>query len=195
MEISMCTRDRYNTVPKDIRNNNRGFTLTEMLVVIVILSLLLLVAQVHVFSMLRRNTFKAQAQLFISTMQSAITTAQQSNKRYEFIIDLTNQSFLLRQITTSDLSEVLDEEIIVNEKLNENCRVTYVEFDDGDYTYDGKAKFRAGHAGWAYGGKIILADEYDREYSIVVGRMNRIVTLENGNYQLLRPILKDDLNM
>lgn len=183
------------TVSKDIHNNDSGFTLTEMLVVIVILSLLLLLAQVHVFSMLRRSTFKAQAQLFISTMQSAITAAQQSDRRYEFIIDLTNQSFMLRQITTSDLSEVLDEEIIVNEQLNENCRVTYVEFDDGDSTWDGRAKFRAGHIGWAYGGKIILVDEYDREYSIVVSRMNRIVTLEDGDYPLLKPILKDDLSM
>ncbi len=191
----MCICNTCRTVPKDIRNDNRGFTMTEMLVVIVILSLLLLLVQFNIFPMLGKNTFKAQAQLFISTMQSAITAAQQSNKRYEFIVDLTDQSFLLRQITTSDLSEVLDEEVIVNEKLNKNCRVTYVEFDDGDYTYDGRAKFRAGHAGWAFGGKITLVDENDHEYSIVVSRMNRIVTLEKGDYPLLKPVLKDDLNI
>ena len=184
----------YSPGQKSRRNCNHGFTMTEMLVVIVILSLLLLIAQVNIFAMLRRNTFKAQLQLFVSTMQSAITAAEQSDRRYEFIIDLTDQSFMLRQITSPDLSQVLDEEIIVNENLSENCRVTYVEFDDGDFTHDGKAKFRAGHAGWAYGGKIILVDDNDQKYSVIVNRMNRIVALEKGDYQLLRPVLKDDLN-
>jgi prepilin-type N-terminal cleavage/methylation domain-containing protein len=185
----------------DIRRASRkatggrsGFTMTEMLVVIIILSLLLIIVQVNVFTMLRRNTFKTQTQLLISTMQSAINAAAQSDRRYEFIVDLSEQTFLLRQITTSDLAQVLDEEIIINENLSENCKMIYVEFDDGDYTYDGKAKFRAGHAGWAYGGKIVLEDEHEQIYSIVVTRMNRIVTLENGNYQLLKPVPKDDLS-
>jgi len=169
--------------------------MAEMLVVIVILSLLLLITQMNIFTMLRKNTFKGQVQLFISTMQSAITAAAQSDRRYEFIVDLTNQSFMLRQITTPDLSQVLDEEIIVDENLNQNCRITYVEFDDGDFTRDGRAKFRAGNAGWAYGGKIILVDDHDREYSVVVNRMSRIVTLENGDYQLLKTVPRDGLSM
>jgi prepilin-type N-terminal cleavage/methylation domain-containing protein len=194
MEIKLYSRITYRSRKKLSRIYKCGFTMTEMLVVIVILSLLLLVAQVNIFTMLNRNTFKAQAQLLISTMQSAITAAAQSDRRYEFIVDLTNQSFLLRQITTPDLSQVLDEEIIVNENLSKKCKVIYVEFDDGDFTYDGRAKFRAGHAGWAYGGKIILIDEHDQQYSIVVNRMSRIVTLENGNHQLLKPVPKDDLS-
>jgi prepilin-type N-terminal cleavage/methylation domain-containing protein len=190
----MSTRYSYRNGQKLRHNNKCGFTMTEMLVVIVILSLMLLVAQVHIFTMLRRNTFKAQVQLLISTMQSAITAASQSDRRYEFIVDLTNQSFMLRQITTSDLSIVQDEEIIVNENLSENCKVVRVEFDDGDFTNDGRAKFRAGHAGWAYGGKIVLVDQHDQQYSIVVSRMNRIITLENGDYQLLKPVPKDGLS-
>lgn len=166
-----------------------------MLVVIVILSLLLVIAQVNIFTMLRRNTFKSQAQLLISTMQSAINTATQSERRYEVIVDLSEQTFLLRQITTPDLSDVLEEEIIINENLSENCRIVSVEFDDGDYTYDGRAKFRAGRAGWAYGGKIVLKDEHDQYYSIVVNRMNRIITLENGNHQLLKPVPKDEISI
>jgi prepilin-type N-terminal cleavage/methylation domain-containing protein len=191
----MVTQDRRRLGQKYAPGIRCGFTMAEMLVVVVILSLLLLITQMNIFTMLRKNTFKGQVQLFISTMQSAITAAAQSDRRYEFIVDLTNQSFMLRQITTPDLSQVLDEEIIVDENLNQNCRITYVEFDDGDYTYDGRAKFRAGHAGWAYGGKIILVDNNDKEYSVVVTRMNRIVTLENGNYQLLKPVPKDGLSM
>jgi len=169
----------------------RGFTLTEMLVVIMILSLLLMITQIHIFSMLRRNNFKSQVQLLISTMQSAATSASQSDRRYEFIVDISEQSFLLREITSLDLSEVLEEEIIFNEKLSKNCRVIYVEFDDGDFTYDGRAKFRAGHSGWAFGGKIVLIDENGQPYSIVVNRLNRIITLKEGDYKLLTPVPKD----
>ncbi|MBN2588657.1 MAG: prepilin-type N-terminal cleavage/methylation domain-containing protein [Sedimentisphaerales bacterium] len=171
-----------------------AYTLTEMLVVIIIISLLLLLAQVNIFTMLRRNSFKSEVQLLVSTMQSAINAASQSERRYEFIVDITEQSFLLREITTSDLSEVLEDEIIINENLSDKCIVVFVEFDDGDSTFDGRAKFRAGHAGWAYGGKIVLQDEYDQKYSIVVNRMDRIVTLKKGDYTLLKPIPKDDLS-
>lgn len=193
METGLNILDAHEKTRNDVRSRN-GFTLTEMLVVIIILSLLLVITQVNIFTMLKRNTFKAQAQLLISTMQSAINASAQSDRRYEIIVDLTEQTFLLRQITTSSLADVLDEEIIINENLSEHCKMIYVEFDDGDYTYDGKAKFRAGHAGWAYGGKIVLEDKYGQQYSIVLNRMNRIVTLENGNYQLLKPVPKDELS-
>ena len=190
MEISSNTANNNGIRCK----SKKAFTLTEMLVVIIILSLLLLLAQVNVFTMLRKNSFKSQVQLLISTLQSAINAASQSEKRYEFIVDLTEQSFLLREITTSDLSEVLEEEIIINQNLSDKCRVVSVEFDDGDYTFDGKAKFRAGHAGWAYGGKIVLQDELDQKYSIVLNRMDRIVVFRKGDYPLLKPVPKDDLS-
>jgi|WetSurMetagenome_2_1015567.scaffolds.fasta_scaffold198515_2 prepilin-type N-terminal cleavage/methylation domain-containing protein len=175
------------------RSSKRGFTYTEMLVVITILSLLLLMAQVNIFALLRKNTFKAQTELLVSTMQSAINAATQSDRRYEFIVDLTEQTFMLRQITNNDLSEVLEEEIIIQESLGDNCKIIYVEFDDGDFTYDGRAKFRAGHSGWAYGGKIVIEDKNNQQYSIVINRLNRIITLKNGNYELLKPIPKDEL--
>lgn len=190
MEISSNTA---HTCGIRCRRQN-AFSMTEMLVVIVILSLMLLLAQANVFTMLRKNSFKSQVQLLISTMQSAINAASQSERRYELIVDLTEQSFLLREITTSDLSEVLEEEIIINQNLSDKCRVVSVEFDDGDYTFDGKAKFRAGHAGWAYGGKIVLQDEYDQKYSIVLNRMDRIVVFRKGDYHLIKPVPKDELS-
>ncbi len=170
-----------------------AFSMAEMLVVLVLLSLMLLLAQANVFTMLKRNSFRSQVQLLISTMQSAINAASQSERRYEFIVDLTEQSFLLREITTSDLAEVLEEEILISQNLSDKCTVVSVEFDDGDYTFDGKAKFRAGHAGWAYGGKIVLQDEYDQKYSIVVNRMDRIVVFRKGDYKLIKPVPKDEL--
>jgi hypothetical protein len=67
-------------------------------------------------------------------------------------------------------------------------------FDDVDYspesesyTNEGIAMFRAGHSGWQYGGKIVLLDEDEQPYSVVVNRLNRLVTLEEGDVEILKP--------
>ncbi len=171
----------------------RGFTLTETIVAVVIISLFVLLAQMSLLGVLRRGTFKAQVQELVSTMQMAASAAAQSDRRYEVIIDLTEQSYLLRQITSPELSEILEEEIIVENDFSDNCWVAYVEFDDGDYTNEGRAKFRAGHAGWQYGGKIVLLDRGERPYSVVVNRINRIITLREGDVELLVPKAKEDV--
>jgi Tfp pilus assembly protein FimT len=178
----------------------RGFTLTEAIVAVVVISLFVLLVQVSLFGLLRKNTFKAQAQELVSTMQMAVRGAAESDRRYEVIIDLTEQSYLLRQITSPDLSQVLEEEIIVNNDFSDNCWVAYVLFDDVDYsledesyTNEGQAKFRAGHAGWQYGGKIVLFDRNERPYSIVINRLNRIVMLKEGDVEILKPKAKEDV--
>ncbi len=100
---------------------------------------------------------------------------------------------MLRQITTPDLSQVLEEEVIVEDYLSDNCRLAYVLFDDGEFTSEDRAKFRAGHSGWAYGGKIVIFDEKELPYSIVINRLNRMVMLVEGDVELLRPKDKDDV--
>ena len=191
----MCNTQYANPIANKmhVSRMKNGFTLAELLVVIVVISLFALLAQIHLFRLLRKNTFKAQIQQLVSTMQMATTAAAESDRRYEVIIDLDGQSFLLREITTPDLTEVLEEEIILLDRLGNNCRLVYVEFDDGEFTHEGRAKFRAGHSGWAYGGKIVLLDEKEKPYSVVVNRLNRIITLEEGDVRLLEPKYKDDL--
>ena len=191
----MLNTKNANPVTNKVRANRikNGFTLAELLVVVVVISLFALLAQLHLFGLLRKNTFKAQIQQLVSTMQMAAAAAAESDRRYEVIIDLDEQSFLLREITTPDLTEVLDEEIIVKDRLSNNCRLVYVEFDDGDFTHEGRAKFRAGHSGWAFGGKIVLLDEKEKPYSVIVNRLNRIIKLEEGDVRLLEPKYKDDL--
>ena len=191
----MCDTQYANPVASKMRASRmkNGFTLAELLVVVVVVSLFALLAQIHLFRLLRKHTFKAQTQQLVSTMQMAATAAAESDRRYEVIIDLDEQSFLLREITTPDLTEVLEEEIILQDRLSNNCRLVYVEFDDGVFTHEGRAKFRAGHSGWAYGGKIVLLDEKEKPYSVVVNRLNRIITLEEGDVRVLEPKYKDDL--
>ena len=170
-----------------------GFTLTELMVVIVVIALSAFMVQIHLFGMLRKSTFKARVQEFVSTMQMAASAAGESDRRYEVIIDIPEQGYMLREITNPDLTQVFEEEIIVEDFFSENCRVAYVMFDDGESTSEDRAKFRAGHSGWQYGGKIVLLDENEQPYSIVVNRLNRMVTLEPGDVGLLGPKSKDEV--
>jgi prepilin-type N-terminal cleavage/methylation domain-containing protein len=185
--------------PKDLNQASKighralGFTLTELVVVLVVIALFVFVVQLHLFGLLGKSTFRAQVQEFVSTMQMAASAAGQSDRRYEVIIDIPAQVYTLREITSPDLTQVFEEEIIVEDTFSENCRVAYVMFDDGDSTSEDRAKFRAGHSGWQYGGKIVLLDENEQPYSVVVNRLNRMVTLEPGDVELLEPKSKDEM--
>jgi len=172
-----------------------AFTLLESMVVIVVIGLFALMAMVNLFELFRKNTFKAQAEEFVSTMQAAASAAAESDRRYEVIIDLIEQSYTLRQITTPDLLEVLEEEVIVKNDFSDNCRAAYVLFDDLQSTDENHqtARFRAGRAGWQYGGKIVLLDKNEQPYSVVVNRINRIVTLQEGDVEFSLPKAKDEL--
>jgi prepilin-type N-terminal cleavage/methylation domain-containing protein len=179
-----------------IRNRKHGFTMAELLVVLAVVSLFVLMAQIHLFGLLRKNTFRAQTQDLVSTMQMAATAAAETGRRYEVIIDITEQSYWLKEIAGSEIyvdrPDETPGEIIVQNSLTENCRLFYVWFDDGIDT-NTKAWFRAGPSGWQNGGKIVLLDEKDQPYTIVVNRINRIVALEEGNIELLEPKPKDEL--
>jgi prepilin-type N-terminal cleavage/methylation domain-containing protein len=170
-----------------------GFTLTELMVVLVVIGLFAFMVQIHLFGMLRKNTFKARVQEFVSTMQMAASAAGQSDRRYEVIIDIPQQEYILREITNPDLTQVLEEEIIIVDRFSENCRVSYVMFDDGESTSEERAKFRTGRSGWQYGGKIVLLDENEHPYSVVVSRLNRMVTLEQGDILLLEPKSRNEV--
>jgi hypothetical protein len=123
----------------------------------------------------------------------AANAAAESDRRYEVIIDLTEQKYMLREITSPDLTQVLEEEIIVEDEFSENCWVAYVIFDDGEYTNEGRAKFRAGHSGWQYGGKIVLLDEDGQPYSIVVNRLSGIIVLKDDDVEILLPRPRDEV--
>ncbi len=169
-----------------------AFTLVELLVVLTLLSLLVALAQMNLFGVLRRNTFKAQVQDFVSTMQMAAARAAESGQRFEVIVDLPAQTYLLRELTGSDLeAKPLEEEIITQGEFRGNCRCAYVEFDDGTRTNADWAKFRAGHMGWQYGGKIVFLDESEQPYAVIVNRVTPIVQLLEGDPLVMTPKAKE----
>jgi len=150
--------------------------------------------QVTLSGVLRRNTFKAQVQDFVSTMQMAISNAAETGRRYEMIINLAEQSYLLREMTGSDLtSEPLAEQTITQGTFRGNCRCAYIEWDDGTYTNQDKGKFRTGYAGWQYGGKIVFLDESEQSYAVIVNRMTPIIQLLEGDPPLMTPKTKEQV--
>jgi prepilin-type N-terminal cleavage/methylation domain-containing protein len=175
------------------RAMRHGFTLAESMVVIVIMSLMVALAATNLSGVITRNSFKGKAQGLISTLEMASTSAAQSDKRYEVIIDIPQQSYTLRQITSPDLSQVLEEEIIAQEDFGDKCRVSYVLFDDGEFTNEDRAKFRAGRSGWSFGGIIVLLDADDQPWSLIVDRMSNIVRIQPGEAQIIWPRSSDEI--
>ena len=76
----------------------RAFTLAESMVVVVIVSLLILMAATNLKGVITKNSFKAKSQGLIAALEAASTSAGQSDKRYEVIVDIPQQSYLLREI-------------------------------------------------------------------------------------------------
>lgn len=171
----------------------RGFTFIELVIVTVIVGLFAVAAQLRLAGLLRKHTFKSQVQEFVSALRMAATAASESDRRYEVIVDIAQQSFMLREITSPDLFEFIEEEVIIENYFSEDCHVAYVQFDDGEYTNEDRAKFWAGHAGWAYGGVVVFLDSEQRPHSVVVNRLSRMIMLTEGEVALLEPKAKDDV--
>ena len=186
-------RQRLNVCYSSSVLRHRAFTLSESMVVIIIVSLLILMSATNLKGVITKNSFKAKSQGLISALESAVTSAGQGDKKYEVIIDIPQQSYLLREISSSNLADVLDEEIIAREDFGNNCRISYVLFDDGQYTNEDRAKFRASRAGWQFGGIIVLIDSNGQSWSIVVDRLSNIVRLQQGEAQIVWPRSKDEL--
>ncbi len=183
------------------KRGDKGFTLIEAMVAMAIVALLTTIAVFNLTEPMRRSAFGAQAETFVATMQQAATAARETGRRYEVIIDIIEQRYILRQISSDNLADVLEEEIISVEDFSDNCSIDYVEFDDPDEeiaavdvdTETLQAKFRAGPAGWQYGGKIVLLDKSGRPYSVVVSALNNTVTLIEGDVEILKSKRADEL--
>jgi prepilin-type N-terminal cleavage/methylation domain-containing protein len=179
--------------PKKKLSCRTGFTLTELVVTISVIAIFLFLTQFTMFRLIDKYRFKARIQDFVSTLQMAAVKAAESPSRYEVIIDPIEQTYLLREITTPHLDEVLQEEIIAEGDFGNDCRVDYIQFDDGETTSGDPAKFRAGHAGWNYGGKIVFVDAQENQFSVVLNRLNRLVELEEGDVELWMPKDPEDM--
>lgn len=166
----------------------RGMTLSELLVVVMILGLLASVATLNLTGVFYRHTFKAAMQDFIQTLEMAGYAAAESEDRYSVVIDMDEGTYLLRELTHAQLYEIEDDEVIDLAEFGPSCQVLYVQFDDGEVASSGTlAHFIAGRVGWMYGGKVVVQSEQGETYSVVINRLNKKVQLVAGDVELLTP--------
>lgn len=175
--------------------SKNAFTLVESLAVVALIGLTLMVSQRQLFTKFTHKSFTVQANKLVSALQDAAFSAGKSDRRYEIIIDIVEQSFTLRQITSPDLDQITQEEIIETHFFDDNCYVDYIVFDDLITTDDQhlQAKFRVGKYGFQNGGNIVLLDKKQQPYTIIVNRLNRLIKLKQGDLPIALPKRSDEI--
>lgn len=172
----------------------RGVSLTELLVVVMIVGLISAFAQFNLFGVFHRQTFKASVQDFVNTLQMAGYAAAESDRRFSVIIDREEGYYLLREIKNGSLSGWEEDEIVDLTHFGPTCEVLEVRYDDGDYLKeDQRALFVSGRAGWMYGGKVVLRNTQGEIFSVVINRISRKVELVDGYVDLPEP--RDETSM
>ena len=172
-----------------------GAVLAEVIMVLFIVAMFTMLAMINLSDVLSKNSFKSRAHDLVKLFQMAATSSGQTGRRYEIIIDFVQNSHTLREITTGlvAVEDIKEEEIIQTGQFSDRFQLSYVMFDDGDWTNEAPALFRVGKSGWQYGGKIVVADEDGREYSIVINRLSRMIGLFDGDVGILMPRSEDEM--
>ncbi|HBG28323.1 MAG: hypothetical protein A2Y10_02075 [Planctomycetes bacterium GWF2_41_51] len=173
----------------------KGAILAEIVMVLFIIAMFTMMVMVSLSGALSRDSFANRANELVTIFQRAATSAAETGKRYEVIIDFVQNTYTLREITTGlvAVEEILDEEIIQTGEFNERFQVYYVLFDDGEWTNQAPALFRVGKSGWQYGGKVVVIDDNGKEYSIIVNRLSRIIELREGDVEIVPSKTSDEM--
>ena len=172
-----------------------AFVLSEVIVVVFIVAMFTMLAMFNLSGVIYSNSFKNQSQELVKVFKMAATSAAETGRRYEVILNFSEQTYILRQITTGlvAVEDILEEEIILTGEFNDEFQLSYVMFDDGESTNEAPALFRAGRAGWQYGGKVVISDGEGKTYSIVINRLSRMIRLEYGDVEILMPRNPDEV--
>jgi hypothetical protein len=179
-----------------VRGTTRaGAVLTEIIMVVFIVAMFTMMAMINLSDVLNKNSFKGRAHDLVNLFQMAATSSAETGRRYEIIIDFVQNSYTLREITTGlvAVEDIKEEEIIQTGQFSDSFQLFYVMFDDGDWTNESPALFRVGKTGWQYGGKVVIADEDGREYSIVINRLSRMIDLFDDDVEILTPRSQDEM--
>jgi len=189
----MILSDSYRLLKKT--SCRAGAVLAEIVMVLFIVAMFTMIAMMNLSDVLKRDTFKGRANDLVSLFQMAATGSAESGRRYEIIIDFVQNTYMLREITTGlvAVEDILEEEIIQTGQFSDRFQLSYVIFDDGEWTNEAPALFRVGKSGWQYGGKVVVMDESGKEYSILINRLSRIIDIVDGDVEILAPRTADEM--
>lgn len=184
------------------RNSLTGFVLVEMLMVVGLIGLMSGIAMLSFSSMWGNLRFKRQAEDLVNVFQMAYNSSVETSRRYAVVLDFAGQGFVLREYKSLDLAAMDPEEAVLRTGyFTKDLTLDHVVYDDLDDTRDwenvSEARFLAGHAGWQYGGIVILLDEDGMPWTIVIHRFARPAELLKGEWDLdslgMLPMEKEDV--
>lgn len=179
----------------------RGLVLIEMLLVVSLIALMTSIVMFSFSAMTGKIYFKRRAANLVQAFQSAVNTAQQSNRRYAVILNFDEKTWMLRQFNQLNFEGIPDDEAIIKTGFfDPRFDIDYVVYDDGIDTRQPRegqitsaALFFAGHGGWRNGGKVVLIDEDGRPWSIVIYRVGKPVELLEGDVPIMAPIPEEQM--
>ncbi len=179
----------------------RGLVLTELIIVLSIIAMMVSITMLSLAGVFGRSEFEKRAYKLISVMKLAYNGAKTSERKYAVVFDLEERIYFLREFVTLDLMTLPEEEAIIETGyFDDDFQLDYIIFDDLDDTRDipdgeivTRVSFKAGRAGWQYGGKIVLADGNGNPYSIVLNRLTGNIRLIKGDAEFLTPVTGEEL--
>lgn len=203
------------TVPMRTKDSSRhvglrcwgGFTLLETLLVVGLIGLMAGTAFFGYSAMWGNFRFKREVQSLVDVLQMAQDAAAQSDRRYEVVLDRELQGYIFREfIGFTSLEDEMPLEDPEVEAIQKTFFSQAVFLDSIDYDYltqqeeeeiragrDRFFRFVTGRPGWQAGGKIVLLDEHDRPWTIVVHRFAKPVELVEGDEPLWLPLEEKDV--
>lgn len=167
-----------------------GVVLVELIVAVMIIGLLTLLAFMNMTGMVGKSRFETRMQELINIMETACESASRTDNKYEVVFDPTNQTYVLQELVV-DGNSFTEDNIIETGQFSQEFWLSYIQFDDYESTMEDTAIFRAGKAGYQYGGKIVVLDENANPYSIIVRRISCKVMFEKGDVEIIAPRDKD----
>ncbi len=178
-----------------------GLVLVEMLMVLGIIAFITSIAMFSFSAMTGKSYFKRKAATLVQAFQSAVNTAQQSDRRYAVILNFDEKTWMLRQFNQLNFEGIPEDQAVIKTGFfDPRFDIDYVLYDDGvdtRYPREGQmtnaAIFFAGHGGWRNGGKVVLRDEDGNLWSIVIYRIGKPVELLEGDAPIMAPIPAEQL--
>ena len=195
--------DDYNSTRYETAASRRGgFTLIEMLTILVVVALMVSIASVALTTNSNKTKFRRQAERLIYALKIAQNAASQGQQRYGVMLDFDENTYQLRPFSNIDIATTLDVEPILAEgTFSENFWLDYVLFDDGTDTRDWDIEntdyfivwLMAGRTGWNNSAKIVILDAEGEPHSIMTNRMSGMIELIEGDAYLPEPRNKRDV--
>lgn len=178
-----------------------GFTLVEMLVIIVIFGLMVGIASVTLTGNADRVKFEKESSKFIHVLKLALNASVETSQPYAVVLDFEEGSYFMLPYTHADKDRTLEEEEVIAEGFfSENFWLDYILYDDGIDSRDLTGEFavkmlwiRARRSGWNNAAKIGVFDKNGNEYSILLSRMSGEIKLIKGDAYLPQPRDKRDV--